>query len=90
MVCISAKSGEGTDALVKKLSDMLDRGKRRVTLLLPYSAAGLLDSLNREASVLSTEYTEEGIRVEAIVPPELAGRLKPYVPGRREEKEDWE
>ena len=43
---------------------MLDRGKRRVHLKIPYAAAGLLDSLNREAAVLSTAYTDEGIEAE--------------------------
>ncbi len=90
VVCLSAKSGEGADMLVRKLSDMLDRGKRQVTLLLPYSAAGLLDSLNREAKVLSTEYAEDGIRVEAVVQPDLYSRVKGYIPGYRDPKEDWE
>ena len=90
VVCLSAKSGEGAEALVKKLADMLDRGKRHVTLLLPYSAAGLVDTLNREASVLRLEYTDAGIECEAVVQPELFGRVKPYIPGYAEEKEDWE
>ena len=90
VVCISAKSGEGADTLVKKLSDMLDRGKRQVTLLLPYAAAGLLDSLNREARVLRTEYTDAGIQVEAVVQPDLYGKVKQYIPGYAETKEDWE
>ena len=90
VVCLSAKTGEGAADLVQKLSQLLDRGKRRVKLLLPYAAAGLLDSLNREAAVLSTEYTEAGVEVEAIVPPELFGRVKPYIPGFVEEKEEWE
>ena len=90
VVCISAKSGEGADQLVRKLSELLDRGKRHLSLELPYAAAGLLDQLQREAAVLSTEYTEEGIRVEAVVPPELFGKCKPYIPGYREPKEDWE
>ena len=90
VVCLSAKTGEGAADLVQKLSQLLDRGKRRVKLLLPYAAAGLLDNLNREAAVLSTEYTEAGVEVEAIVPPELFGRVKPYIPGFVEEKEEWE
>ena len=90
VVCISAKSGEGADQLVRKPSELLDRGKRHLSLELPYAAAGLLDQLQREAAVLSTEYTEEGIRVEAVVPPELFGKCKPYIPGYREPKEDWE
>ena len=90
VVCLSAKTGEGAADLVQKLSQLLDRGKRRVKLLLPYAAAGLLDNLNREAAVLSIEYTEAGVEVEAIVPPELFGRVKPYIPGFVEEKEEWE
>ena len=90
VVCISAKSGEGSDRLVQKLSELLDRGKKQVTLLLPYAAAGLLDSLNREAKVLRTEYTDAGIEVEAVVQPDLFGRVKQYIPGYEEPKEDWE
>ena len=90
VVCISAKSGEGSDRLVQKLSELLDRGKKQVTLLLPYSAAGLLDNLNREAKVLRTEYTDAGIEVEAVVQPELFGRVKQFIPGYEEPKEGWE
>jgi len=90
VVCVSARTGEGTAELVDKLSRMLDRGKRRVTLLLPYAAAGLLDALNRDAKLLSSEYTEEGVAVEAVVPPELFGKVKAYIPGYSEPREDWE
>ena len=89
-VCISAKSGEGAAELMEKLSNMLDRGKRRVHLQIPYAAAGVLDSLNREGAVLSTEYTDAGIEAEAVVPPDLFGRIKAYIPGYTEPKEDWE
>ncbi len=90
VVCISAKSGEGTDVLIEKLSQLLDKGNRQVKLVLPYSAAGLVDILNREAAVLSTEYTDSGVEIECIVKPELFGRIKAYIPGYKEEKEDWE
>ena len=90
VVCVSARTGEGTAELVEKLSRMLDRGKRRVTLLLPYAAAGLLDALNRDAKLLSSEYTEEGVAVEAVVPPELFGKVKAYIPGYEEPREEWE
>jgi len=89
-VCISARSGEGAAELMQMLSARLDRGKRHVRLKIPYAAAGVVDSLNREAAVLNTEYTDEGIELEAIVPPELFGRVKAYIPGFTEPKEDWE
>ena len=61
IVCISARSGEGAKELVDTLSAMLDRGKKRVMLKIPYANAGLADSLNREAQVHSMEYTDSGI-----------------------------
>ena len=90
IVCISAKSGEGADALVSKLLEMLDRGKKQVRLEIPYSDAGIVDLLKREAAVLSMEYTDTGITAEAIVTPDVLGRVKKYIPGYVEPKEDWE
>ena len=90
VVCISAKSGEGADVLVQKLSGLLDPGKRHVTLRIPYADAGILDALNREAKLLRTDYGDEGIEAEAIVPPALFGRVKAYIPGYTEPKEEWE
>ena len=90
VVCLSARSGEGADALVKKLAGMLWQAKRRVALSIPYAKAGIVDALKREASVLSMEYTDEGIRAEAVLTPALLGRVKEFIPGYKEEKEEWE
>ena len=43
-----------------------------------------------EALVLGMEYTDDGVAVEAVVPPELLGRVKAYIPGYTETGEDWE
>lgn len=90
IVCISARSGEGADALVCKLLEMLDRGKKQVRLEIPYSDAGIVDLLKREAAVIGIEYTDTGITAEAIVTPDVLGRVKKYIPGYVEPKEDWE
>ena len=90
VVCISAKSGEGAAELVAKLARMLDKGKKRVKLKIPYAASALVDSLNREAVIHSLEYTDEGIEAEVTVAPALFGRVKAYIPGYTEPKEDWE
>ena len=90
LVCLSARSGEGTDALIRRLSEMLDRGRRRVTLSIPYARAGLVDTLNREGAVLRLAYGEEGIECEALVGPELFGRVKAWIPGWEEPAEDWD
>lgn len=90
IVCLSAKSGEGVQELVEKLSALLDRGNHHVELKIPYANAGIADLLNREAAVLKMEYTDEGIEAEVIVPPEVFGKIKQFIPGYTEPKEDWE
>ena len=87
-VCLSAKSGEGVAELVEKLSKLLDRGRYHVTLNIPYSDAGVVDLISREASVLKLDYTENGIEAEVIVTPEVFGRVKKYIPGYVEPRED--
>ena len=90
IVCLSAKSGEGVQELVQALSRLLDRGRHHVTLKIPYSSAGTADLLNREAAVIRMEYTDEGIEAEVIVPPDIFGKVKRFIPGYTEAKEDWE
>ena len=90
IVCISAKSGEGAEELVTKLSEMLDLGKKRVKLSIPYASAGIVDALNTSAIVHGIEYTDLGIEADVTVTPELFGRVKGFIPGYTEPKEDWE
>ena len=90
VVCISAKTGEGADVLTERLSAMLRDGVRETELLLPYSDAGVLDVLRREAQILSAEYEDTGIRVRAELTPELCGRYRQFIPGWTEPHEDWE
>ena len=90
VVCLSAKSGEGVQELVQRLSALLDRGNHKVTLRIPYSDAGIMDLLNREAAVTSLEYLDDGIKAEVTVPPEVFGKVKRYIPNYTEPKEDWE
>ena len=90
VVCISAKTGEGADVLTERLSTMLRDGVRETELLLPYSDAGVLDVLRREAQILSADYEDLGIRVRAELTPELCGRYRQFIPGWTEPHEDWE
>ena len=79
IVCISARTGEGADALVAKIAEILGRQSRRVRIELPYSKTGILDTLRRDAAVLSTEYTESGVEAEVVVKPELWGLVRDYI-----------
>ena len=90
IVCLSARSGEGADVLVRKLADMLGKQKRTVTLRIPYSKAGIVDTLKRDAGVTKLDYTDDGIEAEAVITPELLGRVKEFIPGYTEPREEWE
>ncbi len=63
VVCISARSGEGTDALAAKISAVLNAGRHESEVLLPYGEAGRLEAIRQRAEILELEYREDGIRV---------------------------
>lgn len=78
-IAISASSGTGLDKLLSMIDQKLDTGVRRLQLLLPYSAAGELDRLHREARVFLVEYENDGIRVDAALNREQQGRYREYI-----------
>ena len=90
VVCMSARSGEGSDRLTQQLLELLSSDRRRFPLHIPYSDAGAVDLLRREATILEIEYGETGIDLDAILTPSLLGRMKAYIPNLQEEKEEWE
>ena len=90
VVCVSAKTGEGTDALLSKISDLLTGRVTEYELLIPYGDAAVLDPLRHEAEMLSLEYREDGIYVRAVLDERMLGRMKQYIPGYVEPLEEWE
>ena len=88
-VYISARTGEGIPTLLEAVDKRLDKGTKRVVIHLPYDKAGLLDGLYREAKVEGVEYGET-VDVTAVCTPRIMGRLKAYIEGWVEPKEDWE
>lgn len=77
-VTVSAYTGDGMEALLSRIEAVLDRGKKRVVLRLPYDRGGILESLHREAEVLRTEYRDDCIEVEAVLNPETYGRVRAF------------
>ena len=77
-VAISARTGQGLDALFALLERELTKGLRRAVFLLPYSLGGQVETLHDKAKVLRVDYTADGIEIEAEVDPVIAGRLAPY------------
>ncbi len=76
---ISAATGTGLPKLLELVEQNLDTGVRRVTMKLPYSAAGEVDRIHREGKVFTTEYENDGILVEAALSREMQGRYRDYI-----------
>ena len=79
IVEISAKTGQGIDALLEKIEKQISAAKKRVTLRLPYDKAGMLETIHREGAVTETRYLESCIEIDAMIGAELYGRLRGYV-----------
>lgn len=80
-VCISAKTGEGTEHLLEKIITQLGASKKQIQLQLPYEKGNVLERLHREATVLNVSYETDAILVDAIVSPELYGAFQTYAVG---------
>ena len=78
-VAISAATGTGLPGLLELVEQNFDTGVRRVTMKLPYSAAGEVDRIHREGKVFTTEYENDGILVEAALSREMQGRYRDYI-----------
>ncbi len=71
----SAKTGDGIEDLLKKISEILRESKVFVDTLLPYSETSKIAVMRKKGQLLSEEYEEEGIRVKAYLPKAVAGQL---------------
>ena len=75
---ISARTGQGIEALLELIDRRLDKGTRRCVIHLPYDKGGLLDMLYREAKVERVEYGGT-IDVTAVCNPRVLGQVAPFV-----------
>ena len=71
----SAKTGEGIDELLNKISEVLREGKVLVDTLLSYADTAKIAVIRKKGQLLSEEYEGDGIRVKAYVPKAVAGQL---------------
>lgn len=68
---ISAKTGEGLKRLTEVLQESLRVGKALFRHTFPYERAGEIQRIRKYGELLKEEYREDGVYVEAYVPPEL-------------------
>ena len=78
-VKISAKNGTGIDDLLKAVDDNLPVRVKKVSLLIPFSDAGLVAEIRKNATLINEEYVAEGIKVEAILDEKLYSKAEKYI-----------
>lgn len=70
-VYISAKTGQGIPTLLQRIEETLNLLPVQKKLILPFSESALAARIRRDCHVLSEEYTENGLVLEAELTPEL-------------------
>lgn len=70
VVRISAKTGEGVEALLDAIMAILQEQKVYVEKVFSYAEAGKIQQIRKYGQLLSEEYVAEGIAVKAYVPKE--------------------
>jgi GTPase len=74
----SAQTGEGVEALCRRIQAEFRRTLRDVELLVPYAEGGSLAELHDVADELEREDTAAGVRVAARVPETVASRYERF------------
>lgn len=75
---VSAKTGEGIDEMLAKISKMLAPTQIRMTVLIPYSEGGFLGEIRASGKVFSEEYTPDGVLADALIDIKLLPRAQKY------------
>jgi len=72
---ISAQTGEGIEALIMDIEEILRNQKSYIRHTFSYTEAGKTGIIHKYGEVLTEEYLEDGIFIEAYVPRAVLGRL---------------
>jgi len=78
-VFVSAKTGEGIDELQRRIAELLPNPDVELTVVVPYDRGDLVSLLHERGRIVETTYVEQGTRVHAFAPPEVATLVEPYV-----------
>jgi GTP-binding protein HflX len=77
-VAVSAVTGQGLEALLAKIGEVLTEDMLYLRALVPYSRGDLLEQWRRRGRVPRQNEIEEGTRVEGLAPRAVAAFLAPY------------
>lgn len=77
-VRISASTGQGVAHLLEVVEENLPIKNTKVELLLPFARSGLAAEIRKDGTILEEEYVEEGLRLVAMVTPDILQQVLPY------------
>lgn len=80
-VAVSALNHSGLDTMLRRLADRMRSITSITELLVPYERGDVLASIHREGEVVSSELTDEGMRIRARLSDASAGRLREFAVG---------
>ncbi len=77
-VFVSARTGEGVDALRQRMAEVTVPVDTAVDVVIPYHRGDLVARLHADGRVQQEEHNADGTRIKARVPVALAGRLREF------------
>lgn len=83
-VFLSVATGQGMDALIGKMSDLMVDRVARLKLRIPQARQDVIALLHREAKILSTDYEGNDVVLTSIVPHALRHRVEKFEPAAAE------
>lgn len=78
-VYISAKNGTGIDNLLSAIENNLPKKVKRITAVIPFDKVALVAEIRNNATLLSEEYIESGVKIEAFVDEKLYSKVSMYI-----------
>lgn len=78
-VKISAKTGEGVDALLKSVENALPPTRKREKLLIPFDKGSVAAKLRKDGIIHSEEYTENGLMLDITTDIILLESVKEFI-----------
>jgi GTPase len=77
-VFVSARTGDGIDALRRRMAQLAITPDEAVDVVIPYDRGDLVSRVHADGRVLNAEHTEDGTWMQARVPAALAASLREF------------
>jgi GTP-binding protein HflX len=77
-VFVSARTGEGVEALRRRISELAAPTDTAVDVVIPYGRGDLVSRVHADGRVEETEHISNGTRIKARVPVALAASLRQF------------